>query len=97
MVVPAGVVERGPAQQPHVDEVVAVQRHEDALLVMAGGQAKRITFSSVANVRARDYTVTIEVTGQDPLAITRLAIISTASNATTGSRSGSIQPVAHDV
>ena len=45
---------------------------EDALLVMAGGQAKRIAFSFVADVRARDYTVTIEVTGQDPLAITRL-------------------------
>ena len=45
---------------------------EDALLVMAGGQAKRIAFSFVAAVRARDYTVTIEVTGQDPLAITRL-------------------------
>jgi hypothetical protein len=45
---------------------------EDALLVMAGGQAKRIAFSFVDDVRARDYTVTIEVTGQDPLAITRL-------------------------
>lgn len=45
---------------------------EDALLVLTGGHAKRIAFSFVAEVRARDYTVTIEVTGQDPLTITRL-------------------------
>jgi hypothetical protein len=45
---------------------------EDALLVMAGGQAKRIAFSFVADARARDYAVTIDVTGQDALAVTRL-------------------------
>jgi hypothetical protein len=45
---------------------------EDALLVMADGQAKRIAFSFVADVRARDYTVTVDVAGQDTLAITRL-------------------------
>jgi hypothetical protein len=45
---------------------------EDALLVMAGGRAKRIAFSFVADVRARDYTITIDVTGQDALAISRL-------------------------
>jgi hypothetical protein len=46
---------------------------EDALLlVMAGTQARRIAFSFVADVRAHDYTVTIEVTGQDTLAVTRL-------------------------
>jgi len=45
---------------------------EDALLVMAGGQAKRIAFSFVAGARARDYAVTIDVTGQDALAVTRL-------------------------
>ena len=45
---------------------------EDALLVMAGAQARRIAFSFMADVRAHDYTVTIEVTGQDPLAVTRL-------------------------
>ena len=39
---------------------------------MAGGHAKRIAFSFVADVRARDYTVTIDVAGQDALAITRL-------------------------
>src|SRR5580704_14247816 len=45
---------------------------EDALLVMAGGRAKRIAFSFVADVRARDYTITIDVTGQDALAVSRL-------------------------
>jgi hypothetical protein len=45
---------------------------EDALLVMAGGRAKRIAFSFVADVRARDYTITIDMTGQDALAISRL-------------------------
>ena len=45
---------------------------EDALLVMAGGQAKRIAFSFVADARAHDYAVTIDVTGQDALAVTRL-------------------------
>jgi hypothetical protein len=45
---------------------------EDALLVLAGGQAKRIAFSFVADARARDYAVTIDVTGQDALVVTRL-------------------------
>ena len=45
---------------------------EDALLVLAGGAAKRVAFSFVAGVRAQDYTVTIDVAGLGPLAITRL-------------------------
>ena len=45
---------------------------EDALLVMTGGAAKRIAFSFVADVRAQDYTVTIDVAALGPLAITRL-------------------------
>ena len=45
---------------------------DDAVLILAGGHAKRIAFSFVADVRARDYTVTVDVTGQDALAITRL-------------------------
>ena len=45
---------------------------EDALLVMAGGHAKRAAFSFVADVRARDYVVTIDVAGQNALAVTRL-------------------------
>jgi hypothetical protein len=45
---------------------------EDALLVMAGGHAKRVAFSFVADVRTSDYIVTIDVAGQEPLAVTRL-------------------------
>ena len=45
---------------------------EDALLVMAGGRATRVAFSFVADVRARDYTVAIDVTGQGALVVTRL-------------------------
>jgi hypothetical protein len=51
---------------------VGLHVFEDALLVLAGGHARRVAFSFVADVRARDYTVTIEVTGQDPLDITGL-------------------------
>ena len=45
---------------------------EDALLIMAGGHARRIAFSFVADVWARDYTVSVEVTGQGAFAVTRL-------------------------
>ena len=45
---------------------------EDALLVMAGGYARRAAFSFVADVRSRDYVVTIDVAGQNALAVTRL-------------------------
>jgi hypothetical protein len=45
---------------------------EDAVLVMADGHPRRIAFSFVASVRMRDYTVTIDVAGQDTLAVTRL-------------------------
>ena len=45
---------------------------EDALLVTAGGSPRRIAFSFVTDVRARDYTVTIDAAGQDTIAVTRL-------------------------
>jgi hypothetical protein len=45
---------------------------EDALLVMAGGQATRVAFSFVTDVRARDYVVEIDVAGAGTLAVTRL-------------------------
>ena len=45
---------------------------EDALLVMAGGQARRVAFSFVTDVRAKDYVVTIGLAGQNALAVTRL-------------------------
>ena len=45
---------------------------EDALLVVADGRVRRVAFSFVADTRVRDYTVYIDVTGQDTLAVTRL-------------------------
>ena len=46
---------------------------EDALLlVTAGGSPRRIGFSFVTDVRAGDYTVTIDAAGQDTIAVTRL-------------------------
>jgi hypothetical protein len=45
---------------------------EDALLIMAGGHVKRVAFSFITDVQARDYVVTIDVTGQNPLDVTRL-------------------------
>jgi hypothetical protein len=45
---------------------------EDALLVLAGGQARRVPFAFVTDVRARDYLVTVELAGADPLTVTRL-------------------------
>lgn len=46
--------------------------HEDALLVIAGASTKRIAFSFVAGVQARDYTIVIDTAGQDVVAVTRL-------------------------
>jgi hypothetical protein len=45
---------------------------EDALLVIAAGYAERIAFSFVTDVRARNYTVTVDVAGRGPVDITRL-------------------------
>jgi hypothetical protein len=45
---------------------------EDALLVVAGGQATRVAFAFVTDVRARDYVVAIDAAGQGTLAVTRL-------------------------
>jgi hypothetical protein len=45
---------------------------EDALLVVAGGQATRVAFAFVTDVRARDYVVAIDDVGQGMLAVTRL-------------------------
>jgi hypothetical protein len=51
---------------------VDVHVYEDALLVVAGGQVKRVGFSFVGDVQVRDYTVFIDVAGQDTLAVTGL-------------------------
>ncbi len=72
-----GGVGRGRRRRPGSPERWRVPRSTctsstTRVLIMAGGQAKRIAFSFVADVRARDYTVTVDVAGQDALAITRL-------------------------
>jgi hypothetical protein len=46
--------------------------HEDALLVMAGGQPQRIAFAFVIGVRAQDHSVTITIGGADPIVVSRL-------------------------
>ncbi len=51
---------------------VDVHVYEDSLLVVAGGQVKRAGFSFVTDVRVRDYTVFIDMAGQDTLAVTGL-------------------------
>lgn len=55
-------------------EAVPADLHvfEDALLVLAGGQLRRVAFAFITDVRARDYVVTIDVAGQPSLDITRL-------------------------
>jgi hypothetical protein len=45
---------------------------EDALLILAGGHATRIAFAFVADVRAHDYAVTLDMAGGDALVVTRL-------------------------
>jgi hypothetical protein len=45
---------------------------EDMLLIVAGNQTRRVAFSFVSGIQARDYTVTLDLTGGDPLAVTRL-------------------------
>jgi hypothetical protein len=45
---------------------------EDAVLVMAGGDATRVAFAFIADVRARDYVIDIDVPGHGTLAVTRL-------------------------
>ena len=52
---------------------------EDALLVIADGSARRIAFSFVTDVHARDYTVTIDAASQDTLAVTASAGAPTSS------------------
>jgi hypothetical protein len=45
---------------------------EDAVLVIAGGSARRIAFSFVNDVRVHDYAVTIDAASQDAITVTRL-------------------------
>jgi hypothetical protein len=49
-----------------------VRVYDDALLVTGDGGSERVSFSFAGAVRVRDYTVTVEVAGQDPVVLTRL-------------------------
>jgi hypothetical protein len=45
---------------------------DDALLIVTPAATERISFSFVRAVQVRDYTVIIEVTGREPVTLTRL-------------------------
>jgi hypothetical protein len=49
-----------------------VRVYDDALLVTGDGGSERVSFSFAGAVRVQDYTVTVEVAGQDPVVLTRL-------------------------
>jgi hypothetical protein len=49
-----------------------VRVYDDALLVIGAGRTERVSFSFAGAVRVRDYAVTVEVTGREPLVLTRL-------------------------
>ncbi len=49
-----------------------VRVYDDALLVIGAGGSERVGFSFAGAVRVQDYTVTVEVTGREPVILTRL-------------------------
>ena len=49
-----------------------VRVYDDALLVIGAGGSERVSFSFARAVRVRDYAVTVEVTGREPVVLTRL-------------------------
>jgi hypothetical protein len=49
-----------------------IRVYDDALLIIAAAATERISFSFVRAVRVRDYTVTVEVAGREPVVLTRL-------------------------
>ena len=49
-----------------------IRVYDDALLIIGAEASERIGFSFVDAVQARDYTVTIQATGQAPVTLTRL-------------------------
>ena len=54
---------RGPAE---------VRVYDDALLVIGAAGAERVSFSFIHAVAARDYLVTVEVAGREPVILSRL-------------------------
>ena len=53
-------------------EPAEVRVYDDALLVIGAAGGERISFSFVGAVRVRDYAVTVEVTGREPVIVSRL-------------------------
>jgi hypothetical protein len=49
-----------------------VRVYDDALLLTGDGGSERVSFSFAGAVRVRDYAVTVEVAGRDPVVLTRL-------------------------
>lgn len=49
-----------------------IRVYDDALLIITAAATERISFSFVGAVRVRDYTVTVEVAGREPVMLTRL-------------------------
>jgi hypothetical protein len=49
-----------------------VRVYDDALLIVSAVAAERISFSFVGAVQVRDYTVTVQVAGREPVTLTRL-------------------------
>jgi hypothetical protein len=53
-------------------EPAEVRVYDDALLVIGAAGAERVSFSFVGAVRVQDYAVTVEVTGREPVIVSRL-------------------------
>jgi hypothetical protein len=49
-----------------------IRVYDDALLIITAAATERISFSFVGAVQVRDYTVTVEVAGREPVLLTRL-------------------------
>ena len=49
-----------------------IRVYDDALLVIGAAGAERVSFSFTGAVRVQDYAVTVEVTGQEPVIVSRL-------------------------
>jgi hypothetical protein len=53
-------------------EQVELRVYDDALLVIGSASALRVSFAFVKSVRDDNYVITVEVTGSDPVVLTRL-------------------------
>jgi hypothetical protein len=54
------------------DEPAEIRVYDDALLVIGAAGSERVSFSFAGAVAGRDYAVTIEVAGRDPVVLSRL-------------------------